>query len=937
MPCHRQKWKLTMAEDGKIVKDTFPVVGMSCAACASRVEKTLAGQPGVRMAAVNYAAATVKVEYDRTECTAESLRKAVQDAGYDLLVQKDGNAADEAEKVHDERYAQLKSRTIWAIVLSMPVAVIGMFFMDMPYAEYIMWALSTPVVFWLGRGFFISAWKQLRHRTANMDTLVANSTGIAYLFSVFNMLFPEFWLSRGIEPHVYFEASSVIIAFILLGRLMEEKAKGNTSDAIKKLMGLQPKTVTVISRGNNCPMEYMEIPVGAVRPGDIIAVKPGERVAVDGTVTEGSSYVDESMLSGEPVPVAKRKDSKVFAGTINQKGSFRFRADKVGTDTLLSKIIAMVQDAQGSKAPVQKLVDRIAAVFVPVIMGIALLSFILWAVLDGENGVTHGLLAMVTVLIIACPCALGLATPTAIMVGIGKGAENGILIKDAESIETARKIDTVVLDKTGTVTEGRPEVTHLIWSLPEAPSWSDIMKREADSASGAQDTKVSRETYLKNIFFSLEKLSEHPLAEAVVKYLKGSSEVKVKEFESITGEGVTGVCEGSRYFAGNLRLMKKNGISISPDLSLKADELTAEARTVIWFSDEKNALALAAVTDRIKESSIRAVHTLQNEGIEVYMLTGDNEATAAAVAAQAGIRHFKAGVLPQDKAGFIRNLQQQKGRKVAMAGDGINDSAALAQADLGIAMGGGSDIAMDVAGVTIISSDLSKIPEALRLSRLTVRTIRQNLFWAFIYNMIGVPIAAGILYPVNGFLLNPMIAGAAMAFSSVSVVSNSLRLKRKKLDADTPLSGRKKDKENSSETSDYGYNTDSCLTNDSCHKEINGKSSDMTTENGIDRCRTINAGYGENDETADRKNAKNTENNNIKKEKIMKKEFTVEGMMCNHCRMHVEKALNKLEGVNATVTLEPPVATVEFTGGREYTLEELQKQVSEEAGDYNLK
>ena len=935
-----------MAEDGKIVKDTFPVVGMSCAACASRVEKTLAGQTGVRMAAVNYAAATVKVEYDRTACTAESLRKAVQDAGYDLLVQKDGNAADEAEKAHDERYAQLKSRTIWAIVLSLPVAVIGMFFMDMPYAEYIMWALSTPVVFWLGRGFFISAWKQLRHRTANMDTLVANSTGIAYLFSVFNMLFPEFWLSRGIEPHVYFEASSVIIAFILLGRLMEEKAKGNTSDAIKKLMGLQPKTVTVMSRGNNCPMEYMEIPVGAVRPGDIIAVKPGERVAVDGTVTEGSSYVDESMLSGEPVPVAKRKDSKVFAGTINQKGSFRFRADKVGTDTLLSKIIAMVQDAQGSKAPVQKLVDRIAAVFVPVIMGIALLSFILWAVLDGENGVTHGLLAMVTVLIIACPCALGLATPTAIMVGIGKGAENGILIKDAESIETARKIDTVVLDKTGTVTEGRPEVTHLIWSRPEVthliwsrpetPSWPDIMKREADSASGAQDTKVSRETYLKNIFFSLEKLSEHPLAEAVVKYLKGSSEVKVKEFESITGEGVTGVCEGSRYFAGNLRLMKKNGISISPDLTQKAEELTAEARTVIWFSDEKNALALAAVTDRIKESSIRAVHTLQNEGIEVYMLTGDNEATAAAVAAQAGIRHFKAGVLPQDKAGFIRNLQQ-KGRKVAMAGDGINDSAALAQADLGIAMGGGSDIAMDVAGVTIISSDLSKIPEALRLSRLTVRTIRQNLFWAFIYNMIGVPIAAGILYPVNGFLLNPMIAGAAMAFSSVSVVSNSLRLKRKKLDAAAPLSGRKKDKENSSETSDYGYNTDSCLTNDSCHKEINGKSSDMTTENGIDRCRTQNAGYGENYETADKEKEKKTEYKDIKKEKIMKKEFTVEGMMCNHCRMHVEKALNRLEGVNATVTLEPPVATVEFTGGREYTLEELQKQVSEEAGDYNLK
>ena len=447
----------------KITNETFPVLGMSCAACATRVEKTLNGQKGVVKAAVNYAAATAKVEYDAAECSPEALKAAVQDAGYDLLTLTGENAAAEAGKAHGERYCRLRRKTTGAIALSLPTAVIGMFFMDMPYADVIMWALATPVVFWLGRDFHVNAWKQLKHRTANMDTLVACSTGIAYLFSVFNMLFPDFWLSRGIEPHVYFEASSVIIAFILLGRLLEERAKDNTGDAIRKLMGLRPKTVTVISESDGKRVSR-EVPVESIMPGDIIAVRPGDRIAVDGTVTEGSSNVDESSLSGEPIPVEKRRDSKVFAGTINQKGSFLFRAEKVGSDTLLSKIIAMVQDAQGSKAPVQKLVDRVAAVFVPVIMAIALTSFVLWVTLDADNGFTHGLLAMVTVLIIACPCALGLATPTAIMVGIGKGAENGILIRDAESIETARKIDTVILDKTGTVTEGRPEVTHLTWA-----------------------------------------------------------------------------------------------------------------------------------------------------------------------------------------------------------------------------------------------------------------------------------------------------------------------------------------------------------------------------------------------------------------------------------------------------------------------------------------
>ena len=829
--------------DKNIVQETFPVLGMSCASCAARIEKTLNRQSGVKIAAANYASATATVEYDPKNCSSEALQQAVQAAGYDLLINRDGNTLEEAEEAHNKKFTTLKLRTVWAVILSLPVIIIGMFFMDMPYANPIMWTLSTPIVFWLGRGFFSSAWKQLRHGSANMDTLVAISTGTAYLFSLFNMLFPDFWLSRGIHPHVYFEAASVIIAFILLGRLLEEKAKGNTSTAIKKLMGLQPKTVTVV--GN----EERIVPIEQIRPGDIILVKPGERIAVDGIVTEGSSYVDESMLSGEPVAVSKQKDAKVFAGTINQKGSFRFRAEKVGTDTLLAKIIHMVQDAQGSKAPVQQLVDKIAGIFVPTIIGIAVLAFIVWMMLDGTDGFTHGLLAFVTVIIIACPCALGLATPTAIMVGIGKGAERGILIKDAESLEIAKKVNTVVLDKTGTVTEGKPVVSKLVWNTPTT----------------TPNPSISSKDVLPDIFYSLEKLSEHPLADAVVNHLKESASIDdIQDFETITGKGVKGRTQGRIYFAGNLKLLEENRIAISRSLREEATRLTAKAQTVIWFADEENALAIAGITDRIKETSIRAVDELRATGIEVHMLTGDNETTAREIARKAGIAHYQASVLPQDKAAFISRLQAE-GRKVAMVGDGINDSAALAQADLSIAMGGGSDIAMDVAKMTIISSDLTKIPEALRLSRLTVRTIRQNLFWAFIYNIVGVPIAAGILYPINGFLLNPMIAGAAMAFSSVSVVSNSLLLKRKKI-----------------------------------HEREENKKVEPSTET------------------------------------IMKKEFKVEGMMCNHCRMHVEKALNSMEGVHATVTLNPPVAIVELSDG-EKTLEELQKAVTEEAGDYTLK
>ena len=734
----------------KIIQETFPILGMSCASCAARVDKTLNHQPGVSKATVNYASGIATVEYTPSQCSPEALQQAVQAAGYDLLIQPDKKTLEEAEQVHEQKYRALRFRTTLAIILSIPIVIIGMFFMNMPYANLIMWVLSTPIIFWLGRSFFVSAWKQLKHGSANMDTLVANSTGIAYLFSLFNLFFPEFWLSRGIHPHVYFEAASVIIAFILLGRLLEEKAKGNTSSALKKLMGLQPKNVTVIPISGN----PKEVPIEQIHPGDIILVKPGERIAVDGIVTEGDSYVDESTLSGEPIAVSKQKDAKVFAGTINQKGSFRFRAEKIGTDTLLAKIIHMVQDAQGSKAPVQQLVDKIASIFVPVIITIAVLSFLTWILLDGENGFTHGLLALVTVLIIACPCALGLATPTAIMVGIGKGAEKGILIKDAESLEMAKKIDTVVLDKTGTVTEGKPVVSGLLWN--------------------------ERTEQAESIFYSLEKLSEHPLAEAIVNYLKDSRFTEIEHFDSLTGRGVKGQAEGKTYYVGNRELLEENQIAISSFLADEATRLTAEAQTVIWFADEINALAIAAITDQIKTSSIQAVAELRTSGIEVYMLTGDNEMTGQAIARQAGILHYKAGVLPQDKAAFVSQLQKE-GKKVAMVGDGINDSAALAQSDLSIAMGNGSDIAMDVAKMTLISSDLTKIPEALKLSKLTVRTIRQNLFWAFIYNLIGIPIAAGLLYPINGFLLNPMIAGAAMAFSSVSVVSNSLRLKRKKM------------------------------------------------------------------------------------------------------------------------------------------------------------
>ena len=731
------------------ITKNLPVLDMTCASCAVSVESMLKSQNGIIKAEVNYANSTVNVEFIPGLISINEMRSVIQSIGYDLLIEDESIANDSLEKIHEEKFSKLKLRTIGAVAFTVPVVIIGMFFMDMPFANYIMWILSTPVILWYGKDFFINAFKQAKHLSTNMDTLVALSTGVAYLFSVFNTLFPEYWHNIGIHAHVYYEAAAVVITFILLGKLLEEKAKGNTSSAIKKLIGLQAKTANIIDEKGN----HKEIPIENVIVGNILIVKPGEKIPVDGIVVSGSSYIDESMMTGEPVPVIKIENDKVFAGTINQKGSLTFRADKVGKDTMLAHIIKSVQDAQGSKAPVQRLVDKISGIFVPVIILIAIITFISWQVFGAENSFSQGLIAMVTVLIIACPCALGLATPTAIMVGIGKAAEKGILIKDAESLESAIKANAIVLDKTGTITEGKPEVTDIYW----------LNKDDSKSL----------------ILYSIEKLSEHPLAGAVVNYFKFNEPANIDSFESITGKGVKATVNYETYYLGNEALLKENNIHFNSEFIKLSEKWSKDSKTVIWFADSREVISIIATADKIKPTAVSAISELKSMGLEVYMLTGDNEATAKSIAQKTNITQYKSGVLPNEKADFIKQLQKE-GKKVIMVGDGINDSTALAQADMSIAMGKGSDIAMDVAKMTIISSDLLKIPTAITLSKQTLITIKQNLFWAFIYNLIGVPIAAGILYPFNGFLLNPMIAGAAMALSSVSVVSNSLRLKWKK-------------------------------------------------------------------------------------------------------------------------------------------------------------
>ena len=628
----------------------------------------------------------------------------------------------------------------------------GMFFMDFPGINWWMLVLSLPVLFYSGHAFYVNAWKQAKHFTSNMDTLVALSTSIAFLFSLFNTLYPQFWYEQGLEPHVYYEAATVIIAFVLVGKLMEEKAKGKTSMAIRKLMGLQPKTARILRDGKE-----EDILISELKKGDKVSVRPGERVPVDGLIVEGDTFIDESMISGEPIPVEKKLNDKVLAGTINQNGAFVMSAEKVGRETVLAQIIRMVQEAQGSKAPVQRIVDKVTAVFVPTVLAIAILTFMVWMIVGGVDDFSYAMLSAVSVLVIACPCALGLATPTALMVGIGKGAEAHILIKDAVALEQMRKVDTVVLDKTGTVTEGRPTVTG--W-LHDA-GWVNEHK---------------------GILYAAELKSEHPLALAIVEELKkdGNKPAIIDSFESRTGRGIVVTRGGKTYWAGSHRLLNDFGAKVSDLLKSMVEEYERSGKSLVYFGEESTLLAVIVISDKVKPTSIQAVKQMQAEGKYVVLLTGDGHLTAQNVAGEINANRFIAEALPDDKENVIKELQRE-GRVVAMVGDGINDSQALARADVSIAMGKGTDIAMDVAMVTLMTSDLLLLPKAFKLSRKTVRLIHQNLFWAFIYNLIGIPIAAGILFPMYGILLNPMIASAAMACSSVSVVLNSLSLNWRKL------------------------------------------------------------------------------------------------------------------------------------------------------------
>lgn len=736
-----------------IKKETYLVEGMSCASCASSVETMLSSLNGIKQANVNYANASVLVEFDDNNVSAEAMEKAVEKIGYKLIINKSANNISDLEEKEKKKLKKAKQKAFYSIAFAIPVFLIAMFFPDIPFANWIMMFLTIPVIIWFGRDFFVIAWKQAKNRSTNMDTLVALGTGAAFLFSTFNTIFPDFLLSQGLQPHVYFEAATVIISLILLGRFFEEKAKSRTSDSIKKLMGLKVKTARILK--NN---KEIKIPIDDVQKGDILIIRPGEKIPVDGVIIDGESSVDESMITGESIPAEKSAGDKVIGATINKTGSFTIKAEKVGKDTMLSQIIEMVKNAQGSKAPVQKTADKIASIFVPVVIIIAIISSLVWYFAGPDPKFTYAFVTLVTVLIIACPCALGLATPTALMVGIGKGAENGILIKNAQTLEYAKKIDVVVVDKTGTITRGEPEVNEIVWLKSD----------------------VKHDQILEDIL-AIEKKSEHPLADSIVNYLNhlSNSSLNVVKFNSQTGFGVSATLNENEYLIGNYQLMKKNNIDIETEHQY-FNEYSNTGQTHVFVAINKSLVALITISDKIKENSVRAIQNLHKAGLQVHMLTGDNYSTAKDIAKQTGIDQFKAEVLPQDKLDYVKKLQQQ-GYKVAMVGDGINDSPALSQSDMGIAMGHGTDIAIESADITLVKGDLEKIAASIKLSKATLKTIRENLFWAFIYNVIAIPIAAGVLYPINGFMLNPMIAGGAMAFSSVSVVLNSLRLKSKKL------------------------------------------------------------------------------------------------------------------------------------------------------------
>lgn len=738
----------TKPVSGKTTK--LAIEGMHCASCANIITRGLNKVPGVQQANVNYGTHKATVVHD-SSVNQEQLVQAVKNKGYGAHIITGDEKVNYQEQYEKKEYAHLKRLFIISLIFSIPALLIGMFLMEdgifylgymLPYAQYILFALATPVQFYVGWMFYRDAWVSLKNFSASMDTLIALGTSAAYFYSVYLVFFAQ-------SSMQYFEISAVLITLVVMGKLLERRAKGKTSEAIKKLMQLAPKTAIVLRDGKET-----EIPLEQVQVGDTVFIKPGDRIPVDGSILSGNSSIDESMVTGESIPVEKAVGDAVISGTVNKHGSFKFKATKVGANTTLAQIVKLIEDAQGEKAPIQRFADIVSAYFVPIVILISLITFSTWYFLLGES-FSFALQTAIAVLVIACPCALGLATPTAIMVGTGKGAQYGVLIKGGEALETAHKIRSVIFDKTGTLTQGKPKVTQVI------PLNGD-------------------EQRLLHIAASIEKHSEHPLADALIQYAK-EHHIELSEatgFKAIPGHGVIATVNGEQYLLGNARLMEVHKIDLK---DAKVSELEQQGNTVMLLANSKKLVGIIAVADTLKPTAHEAIRRLQKMHIAVYMITGDNKRTAMAIAEQAGIQqdHVFSEVLPEDKVNYVKTLQH-KG-KVAMVGDGINDAPALAQADIGIAMGSGTDVAMEVGDVVLMRDDPLDVPRAIRLSKLTMSKIRQNLFWALIYNIIGIPIAAGVLYYSTGWLLSPIIAGAAMAFSSVSVVTNSLLLKAKKL------------------------------------------------------------------------------------------------------------------------------------------------------------
>ncbi|MFW6140419.1 MAG: heavy metal translocating P-type ATPase [Acidobacteriota bacterium] len=745
--------KVNSQKSISIQRIDLPITGMSCAACASRVEKSISQVKGVSKVNVNFANSKASVEYVPTETKEKDIKSAVEKAGYGVKDEPEESQKDRIQEEHIKKLNRLKVRLTAGVFLAI-VIFLGSspkwfpWFPSFMNNYFVLWALATPVQFWIGWPFYQGTWSALKHKSADMNTLIAVGSSAAYLYSVAAVLFPSFFVSGGIQPHVYFDTSSMIIVIIILGRMLEARAKRRTSEAVRKLMDLKPKTARVIRDGTS-----MDIPVDQVKEGDEIQIRPGEGIPVDGVVVQGTSSVDESMITGESMPVLKKGGDEVIGAAMNKTGSFRFRATKVGKHTALAQIIKMVEQAQGSKAPIQRLADVVAGYFVTIVILIAILTFVVWSVFGPKPALTLAVLNFVAVMIISCPCAMGLATPTAIMVGTGKGAENGILIKGGETLETAYKINTLIFDKTGTLTKGMPEVTDLV------PAGSYSQERLLFYAASA------------------ELNSEHPLGEALIKEA-GKKEISLRhpeKFQAFEALGVEAEVEKRKVLLGTQNFMKKRKIFLGK-LVDEARDMALQGKTLIFAAVDEKAAGLIGVADSLKENTEDAVRKLQNMGMEVVMLTGDNQKTAEAVAHKAGIKKVISEVMPGDKVEAVKNFQKQ-GKKVAMVGDGINDAPALAQADIGIAIGSGTDVAKEASDITLIKGDLKGVVTAIELSRKTIKTIKQNLFWAFFYNSVGIPIAAGVLYPFFGILLNPIVAAAAMAFSSVSVVLNSLRLK----------------------------------------------------------------------------------------------------------------------------------------------------------------